>query len=39
MGWATYLEHRFKALSGHKTIVDALPDQAAHTDGPKVIEI
>jgi hypothetical protein len=39
MGWATYLEHRFEALSSHEPIVDAFPDQTAHTDGPKVIEI
>jgi hypothetical protein len=39
VGRATYLEHRFEALSGHKPVVDAVTDQTAHTDSPKVIEI
>jgi hypothetical protein len=33
------LGDRFETLSSYETIVETLPDQTAHTDGPKVIEV
>jgi hypothetical protein len=33
------LEHRFETPSSYETTVETLPNQTAHTDGPKVIEV